>query len=119
MEWEYNITLLNLNTDFNKISDDIQTAIVNTFCGPSDTGIYSASVQKTLYEMGQAALLVHNSISKVILYMPNIHNIPFPLEKYNISPNDHTGNPDIFYPIDEPHGMIKAEIVRKNNHSKL
>jgi rRNA processing protein Gar1 len=40
--------------------------------------------------------------------MPNIHNIAFPLEKYGITNKDHTGNPDIFYPIDEPHGMIKV-----------
>jgi hypothetical protein len=40
--------------------------------------------------------------------MPNIHNLPFPLEKYGLKNADHTGNPNIFYPIDEPHGMIKV-----------
>jgi len=40
--------------------------------------------------------------------MPNIHNIPFPLENYGIKSADATGVPDIFYPIDEPHGMIKV-----------
>jgi hypothetical protein len=40
--------------------------------------------------------------------MPNIHNLAFPLEKYGMKNADHTGNPTIFYPIDEPHGMIKV-----------
>ena len=40
--------------------------------------------------------------------MPNIHNLPFPLERYGMKNADHTGNPTIFYPIDEPHGMIKV-----------
>lgn len=40
--------------------------------------------------------------------MPNIHNLPFNLETYGFRNKDHTGNPFIFYPIDEPHGMIKV-----------
>ena len=44
--------------------------------------------------------------------MPNIHNIPFPLENYGLKNKDHTGGPHIFFPIDEPHGMIKAELTR-------
>jgi len=40
--------------------------------------------------------------------MPNIHNLAFPLDKYGLKNADHTGNPTIFYPIDEPHGMIKV-----------
>ena len=40
--------------------------------------------------------------------MPNLHNFAFPLEKYGIKNEDHTGNPDIFYAIDDPHGMIQV-----------
>eukprot|EP01041_Mallomonas_annulata_P005700 gene5700-11492_t len=117
--WHYNIRSLNFNTDFNKISEDVENVLVNTFAGPADTGIYSASVQKTMFEMGKAAINVHPSIQKISLYMPNIHNIPFPLEKYGLNNIDHTGNPDIFYPIDEPHGMIKAEVERTSLNSRL
>jgi hypothetical protein len=44
--------------------------------------------------------------------MPNIHNLAFPLEKYGLKNQDHTGNPTIFYPIDEPHGMIKVSALQ-------
>jgi urate oxidase len=99
--------------DFNATSATIESALINTFAGPSDVGVYSASVQQTLYDMGKAALLKAPAISRIVLEMPNIHNIPFPLETYGLTNKDHTGNPTIFFPIDEPHGQIRAEIVRK------
>lgn len=118
-EWVYCPGRLS-QLDFNQLHADIERALVSTFSGPADVGVYSASVQQTLQEMGVAALKVHPAIQKIILSMPNIHNIPFPLERYGITSADHTGKPDIFYPIDEPHGMIKAEIVRsKSARSKL
>lgn len=58
--------------------------------------------------MATAALKASSSISEITLAMPNIHNIPFNLDTYGLKNKDHTGNPSIFYPIDEPHGMIKV-----------
>lgn len=133
-EWTYQpMTNLNesgigrfLKTGFNKVAAGMEVALVNTFAGPSDTGVYSNSVQQTLYDMGTAALKSDTGslVQKITLEMPNIHNIAFPLEKYNLKNADHTGNPTIFFPIDEPHGMIKAEVVRdakgvKKMRSKL
>ena len=46
------------------------------------------------------------------LLMPNIHNIPFPLQTYSIANKDSTGAPFIFFPIDEPHGSIRAAVER-------
>lgn len=43
--------------------------------------------------------------------MPNIHNIAFPLDKYGLTNKDYTGSPTIFFPIDEPHGMIKVSLL--------
>ena len=64
--------------------------------------------------MGEAALKADRLelTDNLTLQMPNIHNIAFPLDKYGLKNEDHTGNPHIFYPIDEPHGMIKAEVHR-------
>lgn len=64
--------------------------------------------------MGKAALAIDSSnlVDKITLQMPNIHNISFPLEKLGLTNKDETGNPTIFFPIDEPHGMIKAEVKK-------
>lgn len=82
--------------------------MIQTFTGPADKGVYSPSVQETLYLMAAAAIKAAGAVEEVTLYMPNIHNLPFPLETYGLKNKDHTGYPTIFYPIDEPHGMIKV-----------
>mmetsp|Transcript_8713 Transcript_8713/g.7802 ORF Transcript_8713/g.7802 Transcript_8713/m.7802 type:complete len:317 (-) Transcript_8713:8-958(-) len=120
VEWSFcSSVTTKSNFDFNSVNTSIEKALIETFAGPSDVGVYSPSVQQTLYEMGHVALKKHSSITKITLEMPNIHNNPFPLENYNFSNKDKTGNPYIFYPIDEPHGMIKAVLERNNNRSKL
>lgn len=40
--------------------------MVNTFAGPSDKGVYSKSVQQTLYLMADAALKTESSVDKVL-----------------------------------------------------
>jgi urate oxidase len=97
-------------TDFNQVAFLIEKQLVNTFAGPSDVGVFSASVQQTLYDMGKSAVLNVPAIDSIRLEMPNIHNIPFSLEQYGF-PKEQ-GSPNIFFPIDEPHGMIAAEIHR-------
>ena len=81
---------------------------MQAFAGPSDKGVYSASVQQTLYDMGKAVIEKEPLLDQIVLEMPNIHNIPFPLENYGLKNKDHSGSPTIFFPIDEPHGMIKV-----------
>lgn len=68
--------------------------------------------------MGSAAVKKVSAIDEIVLYMPNIHNIPFSLETYGIQNKDHQGKPHIFFPIDEPHGMIKA-VIKRATHSRL
>ena len=121
-KWEFNTKALERGgLNFNRINANIETNLVNTFSGPSDTGTWSPSVQLTLYEMGRAAVEGETSIDRITLEMPNIHNIVFPLENYGISNKDHVGKPSIYFPIDEPHGMIKAVVERtpSNMRSRL
>ncbi len=48
-----------------QISAAVQEALVNTFAGPSDVGVYSASVQQTLYEMAASGLRAAPAVEKV------------------------------------------------------
>lgn len=43
----------------------MENAMVYTFAGPSDKGVYSKSVQQTLYLMAEAALKAESSVEKV------------------------------------------------------
>lgn len=68
---------------------------------------YSPSVQRTLYEMGEAFLLAAPVVNKVELKMPNVHFLGLDLGKL--------GRPTqtrVFLPTDEPHGEIEAVIQR-------
>jgi len=108
-------------TDFNQVATAVEKELINTFAGPADVGVYSSSVQQTLYDMGKSAVLKVQAISNIRLEMPNIHNIPFNLEPYGFP--KEAGPPTIFFPIDEPHGMIAAVVERsslaKGGRSKL
>jgi urate oxidase len=68
---------------------------------------YSPSAQRSVYEMGEAALQACSEISRVDMAMPNKHCLllnlkPFGLENHN----------EVFVPTDEPHGQIEGSVVR-------
>jgi urate oxidase len=68
----------------------------------------SKSVQHTLYAMGERVLADVLEIDEVELTMPNKHYLPADLSRFGQdNPNE------IFVPIDEPHGTIKARIRRQ------
>jgi urate oxidase len=118
-EWNYCPRLvMSGGIDYTKSYERIESTLLKTFAGPSDKGVYSPSVQETLYKMGREAIKAETSIGEITLYMPNIHNMTFPLENYGLKNKDHTGLPHIFFPIDEPHGMIKATISRNGNNGQ-
>jgi urate oxidase len=90
---------------------DVKKVLTNTFYGPAKGGVYSPSVQSTLYLMATAVLSRVPDVSSIKLKMPNIHFLPV-----NLSSKD---NPvivkfenDVYLPTDEPHGTIEATISR-------
>ncbi|KAB2033447.1 hypothetical protein ERO13_D04G017100v2 [Gossypium hirsutum] len=96
---------------FNEQYLNVKKALVDTFFGPPERGVYSASVQSTLLQMAKAVLGRFGDISSVKLKMPNIHFLPV-----NISSKDHGSivkfNDDVYLPTDEPHGSIEASLSR-------
>lgn len=68
---------------------------------------YSPSVQRTLYEMGEALLGEISSIAEVSLTMPNVHFLGL-----DLGPLGRPGQTTTFLPTDEPHGQIIARVGR-------
>ncbi|CAM9497227.1 unnamed protein product [Discosporangium mesarthrocarpum] len=99
-------------TSFKDLRALILDTLMKTFSGPADTGVPSPSLQLTCFQMGSAVLAAAPSVKSINLLMPNVHNLPFDLSKYGLINKDHTGLPDIFYPTDEPHGIIQATVER-------
>lgn len=55
---------------------DVKKVLTDTFFGPPKEGVYSPSVQATLYYMAKTVLGRFPDISSVQLKMPNIHFLP-------------------------------------------
>lgn len=68
---------------------------------------YSPSVQRTLFEIGEAALLAVPAIEQIELKMPNVHFLGLDLSRLG-----RPGQTKVFLPTDEPHGQIEAVVAR-------
>jgi urate oxidase len=68
---------------------------------------HSASVQHTLYAMGQAVIQSVDDVSAIHLVMPNKHHLPVDLTRLGLENRN-----EIFVPTDEPHGLIEATVAR-------
>ncbi|XP_048326499.2 uricase-2 isozyme 1 [Ziziphus jujuba] len=89
---------------------DVKRALTETFYGHPKEGVYSASVQSTLYDMAKSVLNRIPDISSVQLKMPNLHFLPV-----NMSNKDNNivkFEDDVYLPTDEPHGSIEASLSR-------
>ncbi len=69
---------------------------------------WSPSVQRTLYQMGEAALDAVPSLTQIEFKLPNKHYLPLDLSRFGRSPGG-----DVFLPTDEPHGQIEAVVKRQ------
>jgi urate oxidase len=68
---------------------------------------YSASVQDSLYRMGEAALAAVPDISEISMACPNMHFILMNLKAFGLDNSN-----DVFLPTDEPHGQIECTVGR-------
>lgn len=72
----------------------------------------SASVQHTLYAMGEAALARHAGLSRIHMTMPNKHHL-----LVDLSPFGLTNDNEIFVATEEPYGLIEATVTRAASES--
>jgi urate oxidase len=68
---------------------------------------WSPSVQRTLFQMGEAALEAVPGLSHIAMKLPNKPYLPLDLTRFG---RENAG--EVFLPTDQPHGQIEA-IVRR------
>eukprot|EP00889_Picochlorum_renovo_P000262 jgi/Picre1/27292/NNA_000261.t1 len=112
--WKY--CSKNLPTDYDKAYDSVLQACLSKFFGPPGAGVFSPSVQYTLYQMGKHAIATVPQVSSIFFNLPNLHFIP-------ITPvNSPPFHDDVYVATSEPHGNIEACITRESQvppHCKL
>lgn len=99
VEWQY----LSPEADFEMTRRDVVAELLRVFAEH-----FSPSVQRTLFEMGEAALLAGPALTKIKLTMPNKHYLPLNLTAFGAPGNQSL----IFLPTEEPHGKIEATVMR-------
>ena len=96
--WQYSAR----PADFGSAWAAVRTALVETFAEHR-----SASVQQTLYAMGERALAVCPEAAEIRLILPNRHHLLVDLRPFGLeNPNE------IFVATREPYGRIEAVITR-------
>ena len=98
-KWVYNTD----RADFDRVWSGVLNRSLETF-----TDHYSPSAQNTLYRMGKAVLEKFPEIEKIWYSLPNVHHVPYDLERFGIS-NDN----EIFHATHDPYGQIEAWVERR------
>jgi len=110
--WEYS----SIDVDFCAAWNTVKAAILKTFAGPAETGVFSPSVQNTLHLTERLVLDSVPQINYIDIVLPNSHYVNIDLSKFprvGCAMND-----EVLLPLDKPSGNIRAALVR-NPASKL
>lgn len=109
--WKYSAPLPDYHAPF----DSVTKAFAGAFFGPPVEGVYSPSVQYTLFTMAKAAIQAVSAVESVYMNMPNVHFIP-------CNPvNSEPFADDVYVATSDPAGNIEAVVTRKGltAHAKL
>ncbi|CAI5947475.1 unnamed protein product [Closterium sp. NIES-65] len=112
---------------FNAAYSAAKAALTDTFFGPPQGGVYSPSVQRTLFLMGEEVLSRVPEADSVHLKLPNLHFIPVNLPGIGLKRENAMYSPtseppdsieaccedDVYLPTSEPHGSIEPCVSRK------
>ncbi|XP_055595864.1 uricase [Uranotaenia lowii] len=114
--WQYSTVN---NVDFDFAWNKVKQSILNTFAGDPEKGIFSPSVQNTLYLAEQLVLDSIPEISCIEMTMPNKHYFNFDFGKFP-KVVGQLKEETVFLPVDKPAGVIYAQLDRKSvTKSKL
>mmetsp|Transcript_13537 Transcript_13537/g.32083 ORF Transcript_13537/g.32083 Transcript_13537/m.32083 type:complete len:355 (+) Transcript_13537:13-1077(+) len=96
--------------DFAAVRRTVREQLKYGIFGPARGGIYSASLQASIYDAACLVLDAAPHLKDLQLFTPNLHYIPAGfLERLGEKFEN-----DIFYPISDPSGTICCKVVRKN-----
>jgi urate oxidase len=96
--------------DFDHVAKTVKDAIIGQFAGPATTGLFSPSVQKTMYDACKEMIAKEASLLTAEIQMPNLHYWKYDLSKMGVAQNN-----DVFFPTDDPSGVIAIKVGRSNS----
>ncbi|XP_041862343.1 uricase [Melanotaenia boesemani] len=103
--WRYNRIQ---GVDFDAAWKSVKETIIERFAGPYDRGVYSPSVQKTIYETQVLVLERIPEVDEIEIIMPNQHYFIIDMTKMGI-----VNKNEVLLPLDNPSGNITGTVRRK------
>ena len=97
--------------DFNAIRQTLREQLILGLFGPPQTGVYSVSLQATVYDAACLILSKCSQIESIAISTPNKHYIPFT----QLNQLGEKFEDDIFVPIDAPSGSIYCKVARTSD----
>lgn len=88
--------------EFDRSHREIRQTLLETFANHQ-----SASVQHTLYAMGESVLEKHGEVGEIRLSLPNKHHL-----LVDLSPFGQQNSNEVFVATEEPYGLIEATVRR-------
>ena len=95
--------------DFGAIRTTMKSEFMKALFGPASTGVYSESLQATIYDAGCMCLTALDAVAEVDISTPNVHYLPVIAPLVAVG---ETWNNDIFQPTSDPSGSITCTVSR-------
>jgi urate oxidase len=111
VEWGY-ADGFNGVVDYAAVRAKLRSEVMRGFFGPAKGGVYSVSLQATIYDAGCLVLQAIPAVQRISIYTPNMHMIPFlPLKQLG----GDTAAPfadDVYVSTSDPAGTIHCTVSR-------
>merc|ERR1712070_1068815 len=97
--------------DYAQVRASVRAQLLKGVFGPSSGGVYSASLQATIYDAGCMVLSAAPQVAAISIDTPNLHYIP---AKFLSSLGDGRMifEDDVFVPTSDPSGSIHCTVSR-------
>ena len=110
VEWKLTPNSPVLTTDYGTVRQALRAELLRGYFGPAIGGVYSPSLQATVYDMGCLVLKAVPQVQSVAIFTPNIHMIPFHALK-QLGVGDGFQD-DVYVATSEPSGTIHCTVSR-------
>jgi len=110
LEWTYADGAKSI--DYAAVRSVLRSEMLRGFFGPAKGGIYSASLQATIYDAGCLVLKALPAVQTISIYTPNMHMIPFhPLKQLGGAKASPFAD-DVYVSTSDPAGTIYCTVSR-------
>jgi len=106
LEWTY--TAGAKPVDYEGVRKAVHEQMFKGFFGPAESGVYSVSLQATIYDAGCLVLAAAPRVARLSIYTPNIHMIPF----HNLKSLGSQFDDDVYVATSDPAGTIHCTVSR-------